>query len=118
MRLIVLNFFTQDLTKNKYFLKQIQFKHRLDSLSMENVRNNIGYNTKPLDVPLDMYSNSSSMSRGFDAWTTDVDDQSLLGDLKPTQLIKLVGLLQNAPNNSPALMPSIGAFSLRPNAVD
>ena len=85
---------------------------------MENVRDAMGYNTQSHDVPPNMSPNSSSMSRGLGASTTDVDDQSLLGDLTRKQLIKLIGLLRNAPNNSPAPMPSIVASPLRQNAVD
>ena len=44
---------------------------------MENVRDAMRYNKKPLDVPPYMYYNSSSVSRGFCSSTTDVDDQSL-----------------------------------------
>ena len=75
---------------------------------MENVRGAMGYNTQSRDVHPKTCPNSSPVSRGLGASTTDVNDASLLGDLSCEQLIRLIGLLRNAP----ALMLSLVSFSL------
>ena len=64
-------------------------QHRLDRLRMENVRDDLGYNTQSRDVSPNMSCNSSPVSRGLVASTTDADDQTLSEDLTRKQLIKL-----------------------------
>ena len=85
---------------------------------MENVRDAMGYDMHSCDEPPNSSPNSSPVSRGLGASTTDVSDTSLLRDLSREQLIKRIGLLGNATNNSSCSTSSIASFTLRQNAMD
>ena len=73
--------FTSALSSTTSVSRHEHRQHRFDSLRFENVRDAMGYNTLSRDVPHNMSPNSSPVSRGLGASTTDIDDALMLWDL-------------------------------------